>query len=67
VLGLIFLKFADNKYRQHEAAILAEYQQRKGGDHEKKLLDIAIERCGFYERLASQARSRYATEGSDAA
>lgn len=24
VLGLIFLKFADNKYRQHEQAILAD-------------------------------------------
>ena len=48
VLGLIFLKFADNKYRQFEAAILAEYQQLKGGRREKKLSDIAIERCGFY-------------------
>lgn len=48
VLGLIFLKFADNKYREHEAAILAEYQQLQGGRREKKLSDIAIERCGFY-------------------
>ena len=48
VLGLIFLKFADNKYRQHEEAILAEYQQLKGGRREKKISDIAIERCGFY-------------------
>lgn len=46
----IFLKFADNKYRQHEAAILAEYQQIQGGRREKKLSDIAIERCGFYLR-----------------
>lgn len=48
VLGLIFLKFADNKYRQHEAAILAEYQKLKGSRIEKKLSDIAVERCGFY-------------------
>ena len=48
VLGLIFLKFADNKYRQNEAAILAEYQKLKGGRREKKLSDIAIEQCGFY-------------------
>ncbi|MBI2744482.1 MAG: SAM-dependent DNA methyltransferase [Burkholderiales bacterium] len=48
VLGLIFLKFADNKYRQHEAAILAEYQKLKGKRLEKALSDIAIERCGFY-------------------
>ena len=48
VLGLIFLKFADNKYREHEKAILAEYQKLKGGRLEKTLSDIAIERCGFY-------------------
>ena len=43
VLGLIFLKFADNKYRQFEAAILAEYQKLQGSRREKKLSDIAIE------------------------
>lgn len=48
VLGLIFLKFADNNYRRHEAEILAEYQQLKGTRREKKLSDIAIEKCGFY-------------------
>ena len=30
VLGLIFLKFVDNKYRQHENAILTEYTKLKG-------------------------------------
>jgi type I restriction enzyme M protein len=30
VLGLIFLKFADNNYRPHEAAIMAEYLKLKG-------------------------------------
>ncbi|HMM99191.1 MAG TPA: class I SAM-dependent DNA methyltransferase [Anaerolineales bacterium] len=48
VLGLIFLKFADNKYRQHEDEILAEYQKLKGTRREKKIEEIAIERCGFY-------------------
>ncbi|HKR61334.1 MAG TPA: N-6 DNA methylase [Pyrinomonadaceae bacterium] len=48
VLGLIFLKFADNNYRRHEADIIAEYQKLKGTRREKKLSDIAIERCGFY-------------------
>src|SRR3954468_3688541 len=43
VLGLIFLKFADNNYRRHEADILAEYQKLKGTRREKKLSDIAIE------------------------
>ena len=57
VLGLIFLKFADNKYQQHEAAILAEYQKLKGSRLEKGMSDIAIEKCGFY--LPDQARYSY--------
>lgn len=48
VLGLIFLKFVDNKYRQHEAAILQAYEQLKGSRRERTLEDIAIEKCGFY-------------------
>src|SRR5438093_9922764 len=48
VLGLIFLKFADNNYRRHEADIIAEYQKLKGTRREKKLSEIAIEKCGFY-------------------
>src|SRR5258708_33106867 len=48
VLGLIFLKFADNNYRRHEAAIIAEYQKLKGTRRERNLSDIAIEKCGFY-------------------
>ena len=55
VLGVIFLKFADNKYRQHEDAILAEYQKLKGTRRERSLQDIAVERCGF--ALAPHARS----------
>jgi hypothetical protein len=57
VLGLIFLKFADNKHRQHEDAILAEYQQLKGTRRERSLQDIAIEKCGF--ALGPQARYDY--------
>ncbi len=48
VLGLIFLKFADNKYRQHEDAINAEFEKLKGTRMERSMQDIAIERCGFY-------------------
>ena len=48
VLGLIFLKFADNNYWRHEADIIAEYQKLKGTRRDRKLSDIAIERCGFY-------------------
>jgi type I restriction enzyme M protein len=57
VLGLIFLKFADNKYRQFEDAILAEYQKLKGTRRERSLQDIAIEKCGF--ALGPQARYNY--------
>jgi len=57
VLGLIFLKFADNNYRRHEKAILAEYSKHKGKRAERELADIAIERCGFY--LPAHARYDY--------
>lgn len=57
VLGLIFLKFADNNYRRHEADILAEYQQLKGTRREKPISAIAIEKCGFY--LPDHARYGY--------
>jgi type I restriction enzyme M protein len=57
VLGLIFLKFADNNYRRHEVEILAEYQKLKGTRREKKMSDIAVEKCGFY--LPDHARYDY--------
>ena len=57
VLGLIFLRFADNNYRRHEAEIIAEYQKLKGTRREKELSEIAIEKCGFY--LPDHARYEY--------
>ena len=57
VLGLIFLKFADNKYRQFEDAILAEYSKLKGTRRERTLQEIAIEHCGF--ALGPSARYDY--------
>lgn len=57
VLGLIFLKFADNNYRRHEKEILADFQRFKGTRREKKLSEIAIEKCGFY--LPGHARYDY--------
>ena len=57
VLGLIFLKFADNRYRQYESEILKEYQKLKGGRREQKLSDIALKKCGFY--LPDHARYDY--------
>lgn len=57
VLGLIFLRFADNRYRQYEEAIQREYQSLKGGRREKAIHAIAIEKCGFY--LPDHARYDY--------
>lgn len=57
MLGLIFLKFADNNYRRHEAEINAEYKKLKGTRREKTLSEIAIEKCGFY--LPEHARYDY--------
>ena len=54
VMGLIFLKFADNKYRRYEAEIIAEYEALKDTRRAKTLADIAVEKCGFY--LPDKAR-----------
>jgi len=48
ILGLIFLKFADNNYSRYEKDILAEYQKRKGTRLEKEIYEIAIAKCRFY-------------------
>jgi HsdM N-terminal domain len=57
VLGLIFLKFADNKYRQYEDAILAEYSKLKGTRRERSLQDIAIEKCGCRKHATPSSRA----------
>ena len=57
VMGLIFLKFADNKYRKVEEAINAEYEKFKGTRREKGRPQIAIAKCGFY--LPDEARYSY--------
>ncbi len=57
VLGLIFLKFADNNYARAEQAINAEYKSLQGKRNEKSIEDIAIEKCGFY--LPPHARYDY--------
>ena len=57
VLGLIFLKFADNKYSQYEKEISAEFAKLKGTRRERPINEIAMEKCGFY--LPPQARYEY--------
>lgn len=48
VLGLIFLKFAENKYSQYEPQILAEYEKDKGTRMERPIEKVALAICGFY-------------------
>lgn len=60
VLGLIFLKFADNKYGAAEEAILKEFNEFKGTRREKPLSELAIKHCGFY--LPDNARYNYLLE-----
>lgn len=52
ILGLIFLKFADNKYKAHEAAIKKEYEHQikthRGELEDIKIENIADNICGFY-------------------
>ncbi len=57
VLGLIFLKFADNKYTNTEPAIQEEFEKLSGTRREKPLPEIAIEKCGFY--LPDESRYSY--------
>jgi type I restriction enzyme M protein len=48
VLGLIFLRFADNKYGHYENEILAEFNKTKGTRRERSIESIALATCGFY-------------------
>lgn len=57
VLGLIFLRFAENKYIHFEEVINKEFQKDKGTRLERSKDKIAIEKCGFY--LPDYARYDY--------
>jgi type I restriction enzyme M protein len=57
VLGLIFLKFVDNKYSMFEKEIKAEFDKLKGTRRERLIDEIAVEKCGFY--LPTEARYNY--------
>lgn len=48
VLGIIFLKFADNRYSRFENEIKAEVETQKDSRKQRPIEDIAIEKCGFY-------------------
>lgn len=57
VLGLIFLRFAENKYSHYEPEILKEYEAEKGTRLERTIDAIALSKCGFY--LPDYARYDY--------
>jgi type I restriction enzyme M protein len=60
VLGLIFLKFADNNYARKEQEINEEFAKLSGTRREKPIDKIAISKCGFY--LPPHARYDYLLE-----
>ncbi len=57
LLGLIFLKFADNKYTLVEDDIETELKAQEGSRRQRPVHEIAIEKCGFY--LPRKARYNY--------
>lgn len=57
VLGLIFLKFADNKYAAVEEEISQVMEAQKKSRRQREIHEIAIEKCGFY--LPPQSRYDY--------
>lgn len=57
ILGLIFLKFADNKYTLVEKKIDAELKAQENSRRQRPVHEIAIEKCGFY--LPRKARYSY--------
>lgn len=48
ILGIVFLRYADIKFKQNKKRIEDEYNRRKGTRTEKSFKEIAKEMCGFY-------------------
>lgn len=48
ILGLIFLRYADIKYKQHKVEIEKIYNEKKGTRAERSLEEISKEICGFF-------------------
>ena len=57
ILGLIFLKFTDNKYSAVEDEINAELKAQENSRRQRQVHEIAIEKCGFY--LPAESRYDY--------
>ena len=48
ILGLIFLKFADNRYSLVEKDIELDLTEQANSRRQRPIHEIAIEKCGFY-------------------
>ena len=48
ILGLIFLRYADIRYKQFKDEIETEFSKYVGTRMERTLKEIAIEKCGFF-------------------
>ena len=48
ILGLIFLRYADIRYKQFKEEIEAECNKYAGTRMERTLKEIAVEKCGFF-------------------
>ena len=48
ILGLIFLRYADIRYKQFKDEIEKEFNKYVGTRMERTLKEIAIEKCGFF-------------------
>lgn len=48
ILGLIFLRYADIRYKQFKDEIEAEFNKYVGTRMERTLKEIAVEKCGFF-------------------
>lgn len=57
VLGLIFLRFAENKYSHFEKDIITAFKKDKGTRMERTIQKVALSTCGFY--LPDNARYDY--------
>ena len=45
---MIFLRYADIKYKQHKRDIEEEFNKKRGSRAERSIKQISIEKCGFY-------------------
>ena len=63
VLGIIFLRFADNKYSLYEEQILKEFNESQNTRNPENIEKIALRICGFY--LGEKSRYEYLLNLSD--